>query len=164
MNKLLYQTLKIFALLAMVLTICGCNIISKDDFVLHGTKIISMNLTDGAKVEMVIENKSPFKVTIVGGELTADYKGDIIGSVYMREPVVLPRKSTTTVTVDVGFKFSSPLAALRALQTLTSSTDQITISGYGEGKVWFVRKRFERTNVPISKFITIFGNPSDYFN
>lgn len=155
--------MRLLVMVGAMLLLCGCNIISKDDFVFHGAKIISMNLTEGARVEMVIENKSPFKVTVVGGELTADIKGEVIGSVYMREPVVLPRKSTTTVMVDVGFKFSSPIAALRALKSLTSDTEQITISGYGEGKIWFIRKRFERTNVPISKFITIFGSPTDYF-
>jgi LEA14-like dessication related protein len=164
MLKLIRRALLVIATLTTMLLLSGCNIISKDDFVFHGAKIISLNLTEGAQVEMVIENKSPFKVTIVGGELTAGCKGDIIGSVYMREPVVLPKKSTTTVTVNVGFKFSSPMAALRALQALTSSPDEITISGYGEGKIWFIHKRFERTNVPLSKFIAIFGTPSDYFN
>lgn len=162
-NRLRHTLLLVGTLLLMGL-LSGCNVISKEDFVIHNTKIISMNLSDGAKVEMVIENKSPLKVSVVGGELTARLDGEIIGSVYMREPVVLPKKSKETVIVDVGFKFSNPIAALKALGALSNSPDKITVSGYGEGKVWLLRKRFERTDVPLSKFIAIFGEPSDYFN
>ena len=82
----------------------------------------------------------------------------------MRAPVVLPRRSTTTVVVDVGMRFASPIAALKALGVLTSAPDQLTISGYGEGKIWCFTKRYERRDVPISKFISIFGEPSKYLN
>lgn len=163
MKRLFRHSLLLVGTLASMLLLAGCNIISKDDFVFHGAKIVSMNITQGAQVEMILENKSPFNITVVGGELTADLQGDDIGTIYMRESVKLPKKSTTTVLVDVGFRFSNPMAALKALGALSSSPDAITVSGYGEGKVWFLRKRFERNDVPLSKFIAIFGNPSDYF-
>jgi hypothetical protein len=54
------------------------------------------------------------------------------------------------------------MAALTALGALTKSPGDITVTGYGEGKVWFVTKRFERRDVPLSKFIDIFGEPSQY--
>lgn len=148
----------------LMLTLSGCNLISLNSFVLKEARLLSFNLSEGARVEMTIENKSAFKVTVVGGELVADLKGEPIGEVYMKSPVVLPRKSTTTVTVDVGMRFPSALAALRALGTLKSSPDALTISGYGEGKIWCFRKRYERRDVPISKFISIFGEPSKYLN
>jgi hypothetical protein len=132
--------------------------------VLKDAKLLSFNLSEGARVEMTIENNTAFKVTVVGGELAADLKGDPIGEVFMRAPVVLPRRSTTTVVVDVGMRFASPLAALKALGVLTSAPDQLTISGYGEGKIWCFTKRYERRDVPISKFISIFGEPSKYLN
>lgn len=163
MKRVFRQTLLLLGTLTMMLLMTGCNLISKDDFAFHGAKIVGMNIAEGAKVEMILENKSPLNVTVVGGELTAYLKGEKIGTIYMREPVKLPKKSTTTVMVDVGFRFSNPMAALRALGALTSSPDEITVSGYGEGKVWFFRKRFERTDVPLSKFIAIFGTPTKYF-
>ncbi len=150
--------------LLLMLSLAGCSLISLDSFVLKDAHLLSFDLSKGAKVEMTIENKSAFKVTVVGGELVADLKGEPIGEVYMKAPVVLPRKSTTTVTVDVGMRFSSALAALRALGTLKSSPNDLTISGYGEGKIWCFRKRYERRDVPISKFISIFGEPSKYLN
>lgn len=156
-NILVALTVSTIALLS------GCNLISLDSFVLEGAKILSFDLSEGATVEMTIRNKSLLKVTIVGGELTADLKGDPIGEIYMKHPVVLPRKSTTTVRLDVGMRFASPLAALKALGTLTSSPDDLRISGYGEGKIWVFRKRYERRDVPISKFIGIFGEPKEYF-
>lgn len=151
------------AIVAMAL-LSGCSLISLDSFVLKEAKVLSFDLSKGAVVEMTIENRSLFKVTVVGGELAADLKGDPIGEVFMKNSVVLPRKSTTTVRVDVGMRFASPMAALRALGALTSAPESLTISGYGEGKIWFFKKRYERRDVPISKFISIFGEPKEYLN
>ncbi len=152
--------------LAVAITslLAGCNLISLNSFVLKEAKVLSFDLSKGAVVEMTIENKSLFKVTVLGGELAADLKGDPIGEVFMKHPVVLPRKSTTTVRLDVGLRFASPLAALKALGVLTSSPESLMISGYGEGKIWFFKKRYERRDVPISKFISIFGEPKEYLN
>lgn len=143
-------------------TLSACNIISLDSFALHEIKIVDFNLSEGATVEMTIENRSIFNVTVVGGELSARHKGSPIGQIYLRRPVKLPKRATTTVKVDIGMRFSSPLQALQAVGALTKNPDEVTVSGYGEGKVWFLRKRFEREDVPLSKFITIFGAPSNY--
>lgn len=137
--------------------------VSLRSFELKGAKITRFDMS-GAEVEMTIRNKSLFKITLVGGELGA-YDGDsLIGEVYVREPVVLPGRKTTTITLRLGLRFSSPMAALRALNTLTNSPEKLTISGYGEGKVLWFSKRISRENVPISKFINIFGAPSQYFS
>lgn len=151
-------------LVAMTSLLTGCGLISLNSFVLKEAKVLSFDLSKGAVVEMTIENRSLFKVTVVGGELAADLKGDPIGEVFMKNSVVLPRKSTTTVRLDVGMRFASPMAALRALGALTSAPENLTISGYGEGKIWFFKKRYERRDVPISKFISIFGEPKEYLN
>lgn len=163
MRKVSKYILMVVAMVTMML-LSGCNLISLNSFVLKEAKILSFDLSKGAVVEMTIENKSLFKVTVLGGELAADLKGDPIGEVFMKHPVVLPRKSTTTVRLDVGLRFASPLAALKALGVLTSSPESLMISGYGEGKIWFFKKRYERRDVPISKFISIFGEPKEYLN
>lgn len=163
MRKVSKYILVVVAMVTMML-LSGCNLLSLNSFVLKEAKILSFDLSKGAVVEMTIENKSLFKVTVVGGELAADLKGDPIGEVFMKHPVVLPRKSTTTVRLDVGLRFASPLAALKALGVLTSSPESLMISGYGEGKIWFFKKRYERRDVPISKFISIFGEPKEYLN
>lgn len=163
MRRVSKHILVAVAMVAMTL-LSGCSLISLDSFVLKEAKVLSFDLSKGAVVEMTIENRSLFKVTVVGGELAADLKGDPIGEVFMKSPVVLPRKSTTTVRVDMGMRFASPMAALRALGALTSAPESLTISGYGEGKIWFFKKRYERRDVPISKFISIFGEPKEYLN
>lgn len=163
MRKVSKYILVVVAMVTMML-LSGCNLISLNSFVLKEAKVLSFDLSKGAVVEMTIENKSLFKVTVLGGELAADLKGDPIGEVFMKHPVVLPRKSTTTVRLDVGLRFASPLAALKALGVLTSSPESLMISGYGEGKIWFFKKRYERRDVPISKFISIFGEPKEYLN
>lgn len=163
MRKVSKYILMVVAMVTMML-LSGCNLISLNSFVLKEAKVLSFDLSKGAVVEMTIENKSLFKVTVLGGELAADLKGDPIGEVFMKHPVVLPRKSTTTVRLDVGLRFASPLAALKALGVLTSSPESLMISGYGEGKIWFFKKRYERRDVPISKFISIFGEPKEYLN
>lgn len=163
MKQLFRKGLHLVAVVAMMVALSGCNLVSLSSFVLKDAQILSFDLSKGAKVEMTIENLSPFKVTVVGGELAARLQGEPIGEIYMENSVVLPRRSTSTVVVEVGMRFASPLAAIKALGALTSSPDKITISGYGEGKFWIFRKRFERSDVPISEFISIFGSPSDYF-
>lgn len=163
MRKVSKYILVVVAMVTMML-LSGCNLLSLNSFVLKEAKVLSFDLSKGAVVEMTIENKSLFKVTVLGGELAADLKGDPIGEVFMKHPVVLPRKSTTTVRLDVGLRFASPLAALKALGVLTSSPESLMISGYGEGKIWFFKKRYERRDVPISKFISIFGEPKEYLN
>lgn len=163
MKQLFRKGLHLVAVMATMVALSGCNLVSLSSFVLKDAKILSFDLSKGATVEMTIENLSPFKATVVGGELAAQLKGEPIGEVFMRNSVVLPKRSTSKVVVEVGMRFASPIAALKALGTLTSSPDKITISGYGEGKIWLFRKRFERHDVPISEFISIFGSPSDYF-
>lgn len=142
--------------------LAGCNLISLESFKLHGAKVLSLNFNKGALVEMTIQNNSLFNVTVAGGELAAYHKGEPIGQIYLTSPVKLPKRQTVTVQVEIGFRFSSPLEALKAVGALTNSPDDVTVSGYGEGKVWFLRKRFERRDVPLSKFITIFGAPTNY--
>lgn len=160
--RLLRRLCHCLALGFMVLVLSSCSIISLSSFELLGAEIVGFNMS-GGEVVMTIKNKSLFKVTLTAGELAA-YDGErLVGEVFVREPVVLPRRSTTTVKLKLGLRFSSPMAALRALNTLTNTPERLTISGYGEGKVWFFTKRFSRENVPISKFITIFGEPAQYF-
>lgn len=163
MRRFLRHILSLLFVVAM-LSLSGCNLISLDSFSLEGAKITSFDLSKGATVEMTIRNKSPFKVTIAAGRLEAKSKGESIGEVFMKNSVVLPRKATTTVELNLGLSFASPFAALKALNILSSSPDELTISGYGEGRIWIFRKRYERHDVPISKFISIFGRPSDYLN
>lgn len=163
MRRFLRHILSLLFVVAM-LSLSGCNLISLNSFSLEGAKITSFDLSKGATVEMTIRNKSPFKVTIAAGRLEAKSKGESIGEVFMKNSVVLPRKATTTVELNLGLSFTSPFAALKALNILSSSPDELTISGYGEGRIWIFRKRYERHDVPISKFISIFGSPSDYLN
>ena len=162
MRHRIVRLLLLVATTLSLATLTGCNLISLDSFLFRGAKVVDFKLTEGARVEMTIENRSLFKVTIVGGELAAYNGTKPLGEIYLKSPIVLPRKSTTTVTLDVGLRFSSPMAALGALGAVTSSPDKVTVSGYGEGKVWLFHKRFERRDVPLSKFIAIFGDVSNY--
>lgn len=154
--------LKIFALV-LIMGTTSCKVISLRDFELKGAEVVRFDMS-GAEVEMTIRNKSLFKITLVDGLLAA-YDGDThIGEVFVQEPVVLPGRKTTTVRLKLGLRFSSPMAALRALNTLTKEPDKVTISGYGEGKVLWFSKKIVRENVPISKFINIFGTPANYLS
>ena len=81
MKRPLGSILKLLAPLMIIFSQTSCDVISADDFVFHGAKVTDFSLSDGATVEMTIENKSSYKVTIVGGELTANYKGEPIGSI-----------------------------------------------------------------------------------
>ena len=155
--------LKILILVLIAGLMSACNIISLRNFELKSAEVVRFDMS-GAEVTMTIRNKSLFKVTIADGVLKAYDGENPIGEIYMQEPVVLPGRKTTTVTLKVGLRFASPMAALRALGTLTKSPERLTISGYGEGKVLWFSKKISHENVPISKFISIFGAPSDYLS
>ncbi|MBR4850479.1 MAG: hypothetical protein IKU97_00280 [Tidjanibacter sp.] len=155
--------MKIHILVLIAGLMSACNIISLRDFELKSAEVVRFDMS-GAEVTMTIRNKSLFKVTIADGVLKAYDGENPIGEIYMQEPVVLPGRKTTTVTLKVGLRFASPMAALRALGTLTKSPERLTISGYGEGKVLWFSKKISHENVPISKFISIFGAPSDYLS
>lgn len=146
-----------------MLSTTSCKVISLRHFELKGAEVVRFDMS-GAEVEMTIRNKSLFKVTLVDGLLAAYDDNTPIGEVFVQEPVVLPGRKTTTVRLKLGLRFSSPMAALRALNTLTKEPDKITISGYGEGKVLWFSKKIVRENVPISKFINIFGAPANYLS
>ncbi len=162
MKRTLTRILALLILSLLPAALGGCSLFSLDHFTLHQANIVDFKLTEGATVRMTIENRSLFKVTVTGGELTAYYRGQPIGDIYLDNTVELPRRATTTANVKVGLRFRSTAAALSALSALRSDPDQITISGYGEGRVWWFTKRFERTDVPLSKFIAIFGDVSNY--
>ena len=155
--------MKILILVLIAGLMSACNIISLRNFELKSAEVVRFDMS-GAEVTMTIRNKSLFKVTIADGVLKAYDGENPIGEIYMQEPVVLPGRKTTTVTLKVGLRFASPMAALRALGTLTKSPERLTISGYGEGKVLWFSKKISHENVPISKFISIFGAPSDYLS
>lgn len=159
MNKIF----KILTIILLAFAATSCKVVSLRNFELKKAEIVRFDMS-GAEVVMTIHNKSLFKVTLVDGVLGAYDEGKLIGEVFVKEPVVLPGRKTTTVTLRVGLRFASPLAALRALNTLTKTPERLTISGYGEGKVLWFNKKIVRKNVPISKFISIFGNPSKYFS
>ena len=159
MNKIF----KILTIILLTFAATSCKVVSLRNFELKKAEIVRFDMS-GAEVVMTIHNKSLFKVTLVDGVLGAYDEGKLIGEVFVKEPVVLPGMKTTTVTLKVGLRFASPLAALRALNTLTKTPERLTISGYGEGKVLWFNKKIVRENVPISKFISIFGNPSKYFS
>ena len=123
MRRFLRHILSLLFVVAM-LSLSGCNLISLNSFSLEGAKITSFDLSKGATVEMTIRNKSPFKVTIAAGRLEAKSKGESIGEVFMKNSVVLPRKATTTVELNLGLSFASPFAALKALN-ITLGTEHL---------------------------------------
>lgn len=158
------KLLKILLITLLAFSATSCSVLwGLRHFELKKAEIVQFDIS-GAEVVMTIRNKSLFKVTLVDGVLGAYDGGQLVGEVFVKEPVVLPGCKTSTVTLDVGLRFSSPLAALRALNTLTKTPERLTISGYGEGKVLCFSKKIVRENVPISKFISIFGTPSKYFS
>ena len=136
MRHRIVRLLLLAATTLSIATLTGCNLISLDSFLFRGAKVVDFKLTEGARVEMTIENRSLFKVTIVGGELAAYNGTKPLGEIYLKSPIVLPRKSTTTVTLDVGLRFSSPMAALGALGAVTRLRGMRCPSGWPLRRVY----------------------------
>ena len=159
MQKVLKHIWLIVATSTLVL-LSGCSLISLDDFTLLDVHLVEMEGVSQARLELTIENRSCFKVRITSGELAVVYLERELGRAVLQNEVVLPRRSTSTVTVNVGLEFSSPLAMLRAARIISQNPNAVTVSA--TARVCWILNRMERKNVPISKFIDIFGSPSDY--
>ena len=71
MKRALTRILALLILALLPAALGGCSLFSLDHFTLHQANIVDFKLTEGATVRMTIENRSLFKVTVTGGELTA---------------------------------------------------------------------------------------------
>lgn len=165
-RRITKYALRAAMLLVVSASLSSCALFDwRKSFELKDVRVVGFSLSDGVTVDVTLHNKLPFKVTITGGELEGYLDSTAIGALYIRDAeVVIPRRSTSTVRLNLGLRFSSFQAALGAVSALKESPESITVSGYGQGKVLFFTKRVERKDVPMSKFMAIFGRPSDYLD
>lgn len=141
----------------------GC-IISRSDFTLDGVSNVELDGWSSLSADMTITSTALVGVKIVGGELEVNYRGQRVATLTLENDIRIRRNRTQTVGVEVGIRMHNPLTAVAALGAAATAPEQVTISGYGEAKVGPFRKRMEREDVPISKFIAIFGDISNYIS
>ena len=134
----------------------------RNDFTLDGVSNLRLDGFSGFTADMTITSTAAVGVKIVGGELEVNYRGQKGATLTLENDVRIRRNRTQTVGVEVGIRLHNPLTAMAALAAASTNPEQVTISGYGEAKVGPFRKRMVRENVPISKFIAIFGDISNY--
>ncbi|MDY3979432.1 MAG: hypothetical protein SOZ00_05360 [Tidjanibacter sp.] len=157
------KILKILFSLSLLPLLASCNLVRLDDFSLVDASVVEFEGMSKARLELTIESRACLKVRVTEGHLDLMVRGEKVGELTLANQIVLPARETTTVTVDVNLSFASPLSALRAVKTLIRNPEVVSVSGYGEGRIWCFRRRIVRENVPISKFIDIFGPASNYF-
>ena len=152
---------KYLMIVCSAMLLSGC-IISRNDFTLDGVSNLRLDGFSGFTADMTITSTAVVGVKIVGGELEVNYRGQKVATLTLENEVHIRRNRTQTVGVEVGIRLHNPLTAMAALAAASTNPEQVTISGYGEAKVGPFRKRMVRENVPISKFIAIFGDISNY--
>lgn len=154
---------KYLMIICSAMMLSGC-IISRSDFTLDSVSNFRLDGLSHFSADMTITSTALVGVKIVGGELEVNYRGQKVATLTLENDVRIRRNRTQTVPVEVDVRLHNPLTAMAALGAVATNPEQVTISGYGEAKVGPFRKRMDRENVPISKFIAIFGDISNYLS
>lgn len=152
---------KYLMIVCSAMLLSGC-IISRNDFTLERVSNVQLDGLSALTADMTITSTALVGVKIVGGELEVNYRGQKVATLNLENDVRIRRNRTQTVGVEVGIRLHNPLTAMAALSAVATNPEQVTINGYGEAKIGLFRKRMVRENVPISKFIAIFGDISNY--
>ncbi len=139
-------------------------IISLQDFTLHGISNVRLEGWSSASADLKVESNAPVGVRITAGELTLYYNNQQVATATLDNDPRIRRRRTEDVHIEVSIKVHNPIALLSVLNAIESHPERLTVSGFGEARVGPFRKRMTREDVPISKFIAIFGDPTKYIS
>lgn len=118
----------------------------------------------GVKANIKALNASAHKLTITQMQLDVRAKNDPILTLQLRDKVVLPRRTSGTVTVPLVIRFQGPLGALNAYSQFKKGIRDITISGSVTAKVGWGKKHIDIPETSLEALARQFGiNPNDLF-
>ncbi len=154
---------KYLLIICSSLMLSSC-VISLQDFTLHDISNVRLEGWSSASADLRVESNAPVGVRITGGELTLFYNNQRVATATLDNDLRIRQRRTQDLHVEVSIKVHNPLTLLSAVGAINSHPERLTVSGFGEARVGPFRKRMERENVPISKFIAIFGDPTKYIS
>lgn len=112
----------------------------------------------GAEVVVRVKNDTGYKLELDAAKVDIYYAGGRVGTVLLREPVVVPRRTTDSFRTLWRLKISDPLALyVLAKKVRSGDISQVTLSVAVEGRGGPAPVKFSRERVPLSEFLNTFG-------
>lgn len=153
MKKLIFA-----AAAVLVISLSGC--IRQDAVKFHGVEDVSLSIgsTIGINARLSLENTScrTIKVSDALFHIT-DINGNEIGTLFINETLVLPKKGVWSVDVPLKLRLANPLMGMALLRNIESEASRLSVTGSAVFKAGGAKKKYTVENMPISRFIYIFG-------
>jgi hypothetical protein len=149
---------KLLLLFLPLMLLASC--VSEKDIDIKGVSDVKYDLLlNGANVDFsfAIANRSAHKVKIQDGMMTVSYDGAEVLNVYMRDKVVIPRRSDGQVSLPLRVRLADN--SLAALSLFLSDVDvsKFTLSGSAVVKAGWGRKKTVFQDVALSEILSNFG-------
>lgn len=152
--------------LGVMAAMASCRI-APDDIRLEEVRDVQVegvNLTQArVKLSLDMVNDSKMRVTVKEGELSLHDGSREVLEITIKEPVVLPRRSTTEVVVPLVIRFRGGLGALSGLSKLADHPENLLVSGSLHLKGAGLKKRYRINDMPLPDFLALIGvsNPQE---
>jgi LEA14-like dessication related protein len=135
---------KLFALLLVVSILTSCTVY-KDVEVKEvlDFKVIEFR-SDGAECEifLTVYNPNGYKITLTESQINMVFEGKPLGEVHLKEKLVIPKKSQSTISLKCTAQFASLSALTGDLLSLLFKTEYVMEgSGHIKGKALLVSKK-----------------------
>lgn len=120
-------------------------------------KVERQGLT-GAEVVVRIDNGSGYNLTLSSAEIGIYYGNSRVGTVVLRDPVTVPRRTLQSFATRWRLQISDPLALyLLARKARAGEFGQVFVSCAVEGRGGPAPVKFSREKMPLSDFLNTFG-------
>lgn len=147
-------------LLILPLILLG-SCIKQEDITLKEVENISVQGFSRIDLSLKVENQSGSKLRIEDARMEL-CRGEMpLVDLMLSEPILIPRKSTSSIPVSLRLKLANPLGALSLMGDLKSTLSQLTVSGEITAKAGWARKKIRFDDVPFTDFLRTFGADTD---
>ncbi len=141
-------------LVATIFTLSSCNPVEKVSVVeAPMPKFRPMTELAG---EIVVRNDGATAVKIENASLTAFYRGRMLVTANLAEPVVAPARTTSRINYVFELENIS-LATLAAIPGAIADPSRVTVDVEARIRYGAIRKKINIKNMPLNKIITNFG-------
>ncbi len=147
-------------LLSLPLLLLG-SCIKQEDISLKEVENVSVQGFSRIDLTLKVENRSGSKLRVESARLDLRRGEMPLVDLILGEPVLVPRKSVTSVPVTLRLKLSNPLGALGLMGDLKGMIPQLTVSGEITAKAGWARKKIRFDGVPFTDFLRTFGADTD---
>ncbi len=151
MKKIIY-----WALLLCAVVMSGC--IKRSDIVFHKVEGVNFFGQTGMEMALKVENKAGVNVKLHSGVMILSLDGRPALEVSLKEQVVIPKRSETTIVLPLKMRLVNPIAALSLMGGgIGDKASRITVSGKATAKVGLAKKRYEVDDMPLGDLLAKFG-------